>query len=196
MKKSSSLASPGKTARIWPNSPAEEKGWRGAWHQTPDLVIQHRPYRSSLSRPAHEEPGNLFCNYETHDFDSSSLIRIVQSVQPDEIYNLAAQSSRGGVVRGAGIHGRFHAPGARQVAGGHPYPWGWRNPLLPWPRTSELKSKVQKLLKRETTPFYPRSPLRRRETYAYWITVNYREAYGIYACNGILFNHESPVRGE
>ncbi|MBF0584117.1 MAG: GDP-mannose 4,6-dehydratase [Magnetococcales bacterium] len=128
--------------------------------------------------------------------DSTNLIRIVQDVQPDEIYNLAAQSH---------VAVSFESPEYTANADG----LGTLR-LLEAIRilkmedrvrfyqasTSELFGQVQEIPQKETTPFYPRSPYGVAKLYAYWITVNYREAYGLYACNGILFNHESPVRGE
>jgi len=128
--------------------------------------------------------------------DATNLIRIIQDVQPDEIYNLAAQSH---------VHVSFETPEytANSDALG-------TLRLLEVIRilnlqektrfyqasTSELFGKAQEMPQRETTPFYPRSPYGAAKLYAFWVTVNYREAYGMYSCNGILFNHESPTRGE
>ena len=143
----------------------------------------------------HEHAGKLILHYGDMT-DSSSLLRVVEHSQPDEVYNLAAQSHVAvsfeepeytansdavGVLRllealritGVGKHSRFYQAS-----------------------TSELYGLVQETPQRETTPFYPRSPYAVAKLYGYWITVNYREAYGMYACNGILFNHESPIRGE
>ena len=128
--------------------------------------------------------------------DSSSLIRIIQQVQPDEIYNLAAQS-----------HGQVSFDEPEYTADSDAIgALRWREAIrilglekktrYYQASTSELFGKVQEIPQKETTPFYPRSPYAVAKLYAYWITVNYREAYGMYACNGILFNHESPVRGE
>jgi len=128
--------------------------------------------------------------------DSSSLVRIIQQVQPDEIYNLAAQSHVAGVVRRAGIHRQLGRAGHAARAGSDPHPRAGKETRFYQASTSELFGKVQEIPQKETTPFYPRSPYACAKLYAYWITVNYREAYGMYACNGILFNHESPVRGE
>src|SRR5271156_269037 len=128
--------------------------------------------------------------------DATNLIRIVQQVQPDEIYNLAAQSH---------VAVSFETPEYTANADG----LGTLR-LLEAIRilklesktrfyqasTSEMFGRVQEIPQRETTPFYPRSPYGAAKVYAYWITVNYRESYGMYACNGILFNHESPLRGE
>jgi GDPmannose 4,6-dehydratase len=128
--------------------------------------------------------------------DSTNLIRIIQEVQPDEIYNLAAMSH---------VQVSFETPEYTANADG----LGTLRLLeairilkmekkvrIYQASTSELYGKVQEVPQTETTPFYPRSPYAVAKMYAYWITVNYREAYGIYACNGILFNHESPIRGE
>ncbi|MES3016296.1 MAG: GDP-mannose 4,6-dehydratase [Bacteroidota bacterium] len=128
--------------------------------------------------------------------DSTNLIRIIQEVQPDEIYNLAAMSH---------VHVSFETPEYTANADG----LGTLRILeairilglqaktkIYQASTSELYGLVQAVPQTETTPFYPRSPYAVAKMYAYWITVNYREAYGMYACNGILFNHESPVRGE
>jgi GDPmannose 4,6-dehydratase len=128
--------------------------------------------------------------------DSSNLIRLVQSVQPDEIYNLAAQSH---------VKVSFDLPEYTANADGigtlrlleAVRLLGMTNKTRIYQAsTSELYGLVQEVPQKETTPFYPRSPYAVAKMYAYWITVNYREAYNMYACNGILFNHESPVRGE
>jgi GDPmannose 4,6-dehydratase len=145
--------------------------------------------------PHENAAGKLILHYGDMT-DSSSLLRIVEDCKPDEVYNLAAQSHVAvsfeepeytansdavGVLRllealritGMGKHSRFYQAS-----------------------TSELYGLVQEIPQKETTPFYPRSPYAVAKLYGYWITVNYREAYGMYACNGILFNHESPIRGE
>lgn len=128
--------------------------------------------------------------------DSSSLIRIVQEVQPDEIYNLAAQSHVAvsfedpEYTANADALGTLRFLEAIRIAGLE------KKTRFYQASTSELYGLVQEIPQKETTPFYPRSPYAVAKLYAYWITVNYREAYGIYACNGILFNHESPIRGE
>jgi GDPmannose 4,6-dehydratase len=128
--------------------------------------------------------------------DSMSLVRIIQQIQPDEIYNLGAQSH---------VAVSFETPeytadtvglGALRVLEAIRIS-GFANKTRYYQAsTSELYGKVQEIPQKETTPFYPRSPYAAAKLYAYWITVNYREAYGMYACNGILFNHESPIRGE
>jgi len=128
--------------------------------------------------------------------DSMSLVRIIQKIQPDEIYNLGAQSH---------VAVSFETPeytadtvglGALRILEAIRISGLEKKTRYYQASTSELYGEVQEIPQKETTPFYPRSPYAAAKLYAYWITVNYREAYGIYACNGILFNHESPVRGE
>jgi len=128
--------------------------------------------------------------------DSSSILRIVQQTEPDEIYNLAAQSH---------VHVSFESPeytanadaiGALRVLEAIKILKLEKKTKFYQASTSELFGKIQEPIQSEVTPFYPRSPYAVAKLYAYWISVNYREAYGIYACNGILFNHESPTRGE
>jgi len=128
--------------------------------------------------------------------DSTNLIRIIQQVQPDEIYNLAAMShvavsfeTPEYTANADGI-GTLRILEAMRILGLE------KKTRFYQASTSELYGLVQETPQRETTPFYPRSPYAVAKLYAYWITVNYREAYGMYACNGVLFNHESPVRGE
>ncbi len=128
--------------------------------------------------------------------DSSSLTRIIQQVQPDEIYNLAAQSHVAVSFEEPEYTANSDALGALRVLEAIRILKLERKTRFYQASTSELYGLVQEVPQRETTPFYPRSPYAVAKLYAYWITVNYREAYGIYACNGILFNHESPVRGE
>jgi len=128
--------------------------------------------------------------------DSMSLVKIIQNVEPDEIYNLGAQSH---------VAVSFETPeytadavglGALRILEAIRISGLEKKTRYYQASTSELYGDVQEVPQKETTPFYPRSPYAAAKLYAYWITVNYREAYGIYACNGILFNHESPVRGE
>src|ERR1700745_3817236 len=128
--------------------------------------------------------------------DSTNLIRIIQQVQPDEIYNLGAMShvkvsfdTPEYTANADGI-GTLRLLEAIRILGME------KKTRIYQASTSELYGLVQEVPQKETTPFYPRSPYAVAKLYAYWITVNYREAYGIYACNGILFNHESPQRGE
>jgi GDPmannose 4,6-dehydratase len=148
-----------------------------------------------LYRDPHEENVRFFMHYGDLT-DSTNLIRIIQEIRPEEIYNLAAQSH---------VKVSFETPEYTANADG----LGTLRILeairilkleektrFYQASTSELYGKVQETPQKETTPFYPRSPYAVAKLYAYWITVNYREAYGMYACNGILFNHESPIRGE
>lgn len=128
--------------------------------------------------------------------DSSSLIRIVQQTQPDEIYNLAAQSHVAVSFEEPEYTANSDALGALRVLESIRILGLEKKTRFYQASTSELYGLVQEVPQKETTPFYPRSPYAVAKLYAYWITVNYREAYGIYACNGILFNHESPIRGE
>lgn len=128
--------------------------------------------------------------------DTASLIRVMQQVKPDEVYNLAAQSHVAVsfeepeyTANSDGI-GTLRLLEAIRILGLE------KTTRFYQASTSELYGKVQETPQRESTPFYPRSPYAAAKLYAYWITVNYREAYGMYACNGILFNHESPLRGE
>lgn len=128
--------------------------------------------------------------------DSSSLIHIIQKVQPDEIYNLAAQSHVAVSFEEPEYTANSDALGALRVLEAIRILGLENKTRFYQASTSELYGLVQEIPQKETTPFYPRSPYAVAKLYAYWITVNYREAYGIYACNGILFNHESPIRGE
>ena len=128
--------------------------------------------------------------------DSSSLTRIIQQVQPDEIYNLAAQSHVAVSFEEPEYTANSDALGALRMLEAIRILGLEKKTRFYQASTSELYGLVQETPQKETTPFYPRSPYAVAKLYAYWITVNYREAYGIYACNGILFNHESPVRGE
>jgi GDPmannose 4,6-dehydratase len=128
--------------------------------------------------------------------DSTSLVRIVQQVQPDEIYNLAAQSHVAVSFEEPEYTANADGIGALRLLEAIRICGLEKKTKFYQASTSELYGLVQEIPQKETTPFYPRSPYAVAKLYAYWITVNYREAYGIYACNGILFNHESPVRGE
>jgi GDPmannose 4,6-dehydratase len=128
--------------------------------------------------------------------DSSSLIRIIQQVQPDEIYNLAAQSHVAVSFEEPEYTANSDALGALRILEAIRILGLEKKTRFYQASTSELYGLVQETPQKETTPFYPRSPYAVAKLYAYWITINYREAYGIYACNGILFNHESPTRGE
>ena len=128
--------------------------------------------------------------------DSSSLMHIIQQVQPDEIYNLAAQSHVMVSFEEPEYTANSDALGALRILEAIRILDLTKKTKYYQASTSELYGLVQEIPQKETTPFYPRSPYAVAKLYAYWITVNYREAYNIYACNGILFNHESPVRGE
>ena len=128
--------------------------------------------------------------------DSSNLIRIIQQVQPDEIYNLAAQSHVAVSFEEPEYTANSDALGALRVLEAIRILGLEKKSRYYQASSSELYGLVQEIPQKETTPFYPRSPYAVAKLYAYWITVNYREAYGMYACNGILFNHESPIRGE
>lgn len=128
--------------------------------------------------------------------DSSSLVRIIQQVQPDEIYNLAAQSHVAVSFEEPEYTANADAIGTLRLLEAIRILGLTEKTKFYQASTSELYGKVQEVPQKETTPFYPRSPYGVAKLYAYWIAVNYREAYGIFACNGILFNHESPVRGE
>lgn len=128
--------------------------------------------------------------------DTSNLIRILREVQPDEVYNLGAQSHVAVSFESPEYTADADAIGALRLLEGIRFLGLENKTRFYQASTSELYGLVQETPQKETTPFYPRSPYAVAKLYAYWITVNYREAYGIYACNGILFNHESPRRGE
>ena len=147
----------------------------------------------------YQDPHELEPNFILHHgdlTDSSSLIRIIQQVKPDEIYNLAAQSHVAVSFEEPEYTANSDALGALRILEAIRILGLERKTRYYQASTSELYGLVQETPQSETTPFYPRSPYAVAKLYAYWITVNYREAYGIYACNGILFNHESPIRGE
>ena len=128
--------------------------------------------------------------------DATNLIRIIQEVRPDEIYNLAAQSHVGVSFETPEYTANSDALGTLRVLEAIRILGLEKKTRFYQASTSEMFGKAQETPQRETTPFYPRSPYGAAKVYAYWITVNYREAYGMFACNGILFNHESPMRGE
>jgi GDPmannose 4,6-dehydratase len=128
--------------------------------------------------------------------DSSNLIRIIQETQPDEIYNLGAQSHVAVSFESPEYTAEVDAMGTLRILEAIRILGLEKKARFYQASTSELYGLVQEVPQKETTPFYPRSPYAVAKLYAYWITVNYREAYGMYACNGILFNHESPRRGE
>lgn len=142
------------------------------------------------------ETGRKFVLHHGDLTDSTSLIRIVQSVQPDEIYNLGAQSHVGVSFEEPEYTADSDGLGALRLLEAIRILGFEKKTKFYQASTSELYGLVQQIPQNEQTPFYPRSPYAVAKLYAYWITVNYREAYGLYACNGILFNHESPIRGE
>jgi len=148
-----------------------------------------------LYEDPHVQDRKLFLHYGDMT-DSMSLVRILQSVQPDEVYNLAAQShvkvsfEEPEYTANSDALGTLRLLEAIRILGLE------KKSRFYQASTSEMYGLVQEVPQRETTPFYPRSPYACAKLYAYWITINYREAYGMFACNGILFNHESPVRGE
>ena len=148
-----------------------------------------------LFRDPHQSDGRFVLHHGDMT-DSSSLTHIIQKVQPDEIYNLAAQSHVAVSFEEPEYTANSDALGALRMLEAIRILGLDKRTRFYQASTSELYGLVQETPQRETTPFYPRSPYAVAKLYAYWITVNYREAYGIYACNGILFNHESPVRGE
>ena len=148
-----------------------------------------------LYQDPHAENKKFFLHYGDLT-DTSNLVRIIQEVQPDEIYNLGAQSH---------VQVSFEVPeytadvdgiGTLRLLEAIRILGMEKKVKFYQASTSELFGKVQEIPQKETTPFYPRSPYAAAKLYAYWIVVNYRESYGMYACNGILFNHESPIRGE
>lgn len=148
-----------------------------------------------LYEDPHEANPHLILHYGDMT-DATNLIRIVQETQPDEIYNLAAQSHVQVSFETAEYTANADAIGTLRLLEAIRILKLERKTRFYQASTSELYGKVQEIPQSETTPFYPRSPYAAAKLYAYWITVNYREAYGMYACNGILFNHESPLRGE
>lgn len=141
-------------------------------------------------------PNRRFILHHGDLTDSSSLIRTIQQVQPDEIYNLAAQSHVAVSFEEPEYTANSDALGTLRLLEAVRILGLEKTTRFYQASTSELYGLVQETPQKETTPFHPRSPYAVAKLYAYWITVNYREAYGMYACNGILFNHESPVRGE
>jgi GDPmannose 4,6-dehydratase len=143
----------------------------------------------------HEHSGNLTLHYGDMT-DSSSLLRTVEMIAPDEVYNLAAQSHVAVSFEEPEYTANSDALGVLRLLEAIRIAGLEKKTRFYQASTSELYGMVQEIPQRETTPFYPRSPYAVAKLYGYWITINYREAYGIYACNGILFNHESPVRGE
>ena len=148
-----------------------------------------------LYQDPHESGVRLHLHYGDLT-DATNLIRVVQQVQPDEIYNLGAQSHVQVSFETAEYTANADALGTLRLLEAIRILGLQQKTRFYQASTSEMYGKVLEVPQRETTPFYPRSPYGAAKVYAYWITVNYREAYGLYACNGILFNHESPLRGE
>jgi GDPmannose 4,6-dehydratase len=148
-----------------------------------------------LYRDPHEQNVRMHLHYGDLT-DATNLIRIVQQVKPDEIYNLAAQSHVAVSFETPEYTANSDALGTLRMLEAIRILGLTERTRFYQASTSEMYGKVMEVPQRETTPFYPRSPYGAAKVYAYWITVNYREAYGMYACNGILFNHESPIRGE
>ena len=148
-----------------------------------------------LYQDPHEEDPRLMLHYGDLT-DATNLIRIVQDVQPDEIYNLGAQSHVAVSFESPEYTANSDAIGTLRLLEAIRILGLTDSVRFYQASTSEMFGKVQEVPQRETTPFYPRSPYGVAKLYAHWITVNYREAYGLFACSGILFNHESPIRGE
>ena len=148
-----------------------------------------------LFQDPHEHKPNLILHYGDLT-DSTNLIRIIQQVQPDEIYNLGAQSHVAVSFDSPEYTANSDALGTLRILEAVRILGLTNKTRIYQASTSELYGLVQEIPQKESTPFYPRSPYGVAKLYAYWITVNYRESYGMYACNGILFNHESPRRGE
>ena len=148
-----------------------------------------------LYRDPHDPNRKMILHYGDLT-DATNLIRIVQEVQPDEIYNLAAQSHVAVSFETPEYTANSDALGTLRLLEAIRICNLTKTTRFYQASSSEMFGKVVETPQRETTPFYPRSPYAAAKVYAYWITVNYREAYGLYACNGILFNHESPLRGE
>jgi len=163
--------------------------------------IKRRASSFNTSRIDHlyQDPHDLDVRFRLHygDMtDANSLTRVIQAVQPQEIYNLAAQSHVGVSFESPEYTADVDALGTLRILDALQTLGMTRDVRFYQASTSELYGLVQQTPQTETTPFHPRSPYGVAKLYAYWITINYREAYGMYACNGILFNHESPVRGE
>lgn len=148
-----------------------------------------------LYQDPHVENRNFILHYGDMT-DSTNLTRLIQEIQPDEIYNLAAMSHVAVSFETPEYTGNADGLGTLRILDAVRLLGLEKKTRIYQASTSELYGKVQEVPQSETTPFYPRSPYAVAKMYAFWITVNYREAYGMYACNGILFNHESPIRGE
>ncbi|RDH81033.1 MAG: GDP-mannose 4,6-dehydratase [endosymbiont of Galathealinum brachiosum] len=148
-----------------------------------------------LYQDPHEDKQRFFLHYGDLN-DSMNLVRIIQQIEPDEIYNLGAQSHVAVSFESPEYTADTVGIGALRILDAIRISGLEKKTRYYQASTSELYGEVQETPQTEKTPFYPRSPYAAAKLYAYWITVNYREAYGLYACNGILFNHESPIRGE
>lgn len=148
-----------------------------------------------IYKDQHEKDVNFFLHYGDLS-DTSNLVRLIRDIKPDEIYNLGAMSHVAVSFESPEYTADVDAMGAVRILEAIRLLGFEKKTKFYQASTSELYGKVQEIPQSETTPFYPRSPYAVAKMYAYWIVVNYREAYGIYACNGILFNHESPRRGE
>lgn len=148
-----------------------------------------------LYQDQHEKDINLYLHYGDLS-DTSNIVRLIQQVRPDEIYNLGAMSHVAVSFESPEYAADIDALGTLRILEAVRLLGMEKDVRFYQASTSELYGQVQEIPQTETTPFYPRSPYAVAKMYAYWITVNYREAYGMYACNGILFNHESPRRGE
>ncbi len=148
-----------------------------------------------LYQDPHTDGRKFFLHYGDMS-DSTNLIRLIKQIQPDEIYNLAAMSHVAVSFETPEYTGNTDGLGTLRILDAVRLLGLEKKTRIYQASTSELYGKVQEVPQTETTPFYPRSPYAVAKMYAYWITVNYREAYGMFACNGILFNHESPIRGE
>lgn len=148
-----------------------------------------------LYQDPHTKDRNFILHYGEMT-DSTNITRLIQEIQPDEIYNLAAMSHVAVSFETPEYTGNVDALGTLRILDAVRLLGLEKKTRIYQASTSELYGKVQEVPQSETTPFYPRSPYAVAKMYAFWMTVNYREAYGMYACNGILFNHESPIRGE
>ena len=148
-----------------------------------------------LYQDPHIDNRNFFLHYGDMT-DSTNITRLIKEIKPNEIYNLAAMSHVGVSFETPEYTGNADGLGTLRILDAVRLLGLEKSIKIYQASTSELYGKVQEVPQSETTPFYPRSPYAVAKLYAYWITVNYREAYGIFACNGILFNHESPLRGE
>ncbi len=164
-------------------------------YRDPHEIAKEVQETGSTSHIPHPTSHNLFLHYGDLT-DSSNLIRLISEIQPDEVYNLAAQSHVAVSFESPEYTADVDALGTLRLLEAIRFLGLEKKTRFYQASTSELYGLVQETPQRETTPFYPRSPYAAAKLYAYWITVNYREAYGMYACNGILFNHESPRRGE